>query len=152
MHHVAQLCDGGVATHQSRDLLNDVGTVGTIGVTTQDQPGRSPREGGILPIFLAGGSKEFEHTLRGAHRQGLAIGTPEGLVALVGDALSLQLVLRRADTGGLRLSEDGCRHDVEADMVLLAEDVVYGTHGLHLGSMGQHLTAVDIADGIAFTI
>ena len=130
--------------------------MGTIGVTTQEKPGRSIRGGrtaASLPsLGGAGGGKKFEHTLRGVHRQGLAIGTPEGLATLVGNTLSLQLVLRRADTGGLGLSEDGCRHDVEANVVLLAEDVVYGTYGLHLGSMGQHLTAVDIADGIAFTI
>jgi len=37
VHHVAQLGNGGVATHQCTDLLHDVGTVGTKGMTAQNE-------------------------------------------------------------------------------------------------------------------
>ena len=36
VHHVCQLADGGVLAHQHADLLDDVGAMGTVGVTTED--------------------------------------------------------------------------------------------------------------------
>ena len=69
-------------------------------------------------------------------------------MTLEGDTSSLQLFLRRTNTSGLRLCEDGSRHDVEADVVLSAEDMIHGTHRLHLGSMSQHLTAIDVTDSV----
>ena len=69
-------------------------------------------------------------------------------MTLEGDTSSLQLFLRRTNTSGLRLCEDGSRHDVEADVVLSAEDMIHSTHRLHLGSMSQHLTAIDVTDSV----
>ena len=53
-----------------------------------------------------------------------------------------------ADTCGFRIGEDGSRHDVETDVVLLAKNVVDSTNGLHLSSMGKHLATIDVANGI----
>ena len=108
--------------------------MGAIGMTTQNHP-----------VSIA---EEFQHTLRGIHGERLAVGTPKGFLAGVGNALCFELVLSGADTGCLGFGEDGCGHDVEADIVLLAEDMVHGADGLHLSGMGEHLTAVDVADGV----
>ena len=134
VYHVGEFAERGMFTHQDRDLLNDVGTMGAIGMTTQNHP-----------ISIA---EEFQHTLRGIHGERLAVGTPKGFLAGVGNALCFELVLSGADTGSLGFSEDGCGHDVEADIVLLAENMVDSTDGLHLSGMGEHLTTVDIADGV----
>ena len=134
VYHVGEFAERGMFTHQDRDLLNDVGTMGAIGMTTQNHP-----------ISIA---EELQHSLRGIHRERLTVGAPEGLLAGVGGARGLELVFGRADTGSLGFSEDGCGHDVEADIVLLAEDMVDGTDSLHLSGMGEHLTTVDIADGV----
>ena len=37
MYHITQLRDGGVATHQNANLLNDVGGMGPVGVTAEDE-------------------------------------------------------------------------------------------------------------------
>ena len=34
VHHIGEFADGGMFAHQDTDLLNDVGSVGAIGVTT----------------------------------------------------------------------------------------------------------------------
>ena len=57
VHHVGEFAERGMFTHQDRDLLNDVGCVGTIGVAAED--------------LVSRGYKEFQHTLRGVHREGL---------------------------------------------------------------------------------
>ena len=36
MHHIAQLFNGCITAHENADLLNDVGSVGTIGVTAEN--------------------------------------------------------------------------------------------------------------------
>ena len=99
MNHIGQFGEGGVFAHQDANLLDDIGRMGTIGVGSEDLTSRR--------------CKEFEHTLGFIHGKGLAIGTPEGLLADVGDGLFLQLILRRANTGSLGFCEDGSRHDVE---------------------------------------
>ena len=108
--------------------------MGAIGMTTQNHP-----------ISIA---EELQHTLRGIHGERLTVGAPEGLLAGVGGARGLELVFGRSDTGGFGFGEDGGGHDVEADVVLLAEDMVHGADGLHLSGMGEHLTTVDVADGV----
>ena len=136
VHHVTQLFYGGVTTHEDADLLNDVGSMGAKGMTAQymttlpcGHSFRSRRR-----------SKELEHPLRLAHCEGLAVGTPESLVHM-GSFTS-------PHARSFRVGEDGCRHDVETDMVLLTEDLIDSMDGLHLCGMGKHLTAVDIADGV----
>ena len=134
VHHVGEFAERGVLAHQDRDLLNDVGSMGTIGMTAENHP--------------VGIAEEFQHTFCGIHGERLAVGTPEGFLARIGNALCLELILCGADTGGLGFGEDSSWHDVEADVVLLAEDMVHGADGLHLSGMGEHLTAVDVADGV----
>jgi hypothetical protein len=34
VYHIGEFADGGVFAHQDADLLNDVGSMGAIGVTT----------------------------------------------------------------------------------------------------------------------
>ena len=46
------------------------------------------------------------------------------------------------------MGEHGSRHDVESNVVALAKDVVHGSEALESCSMGKHLTAVSVADGI----
>ena len=58
------------------------------------------------------------------------------------------MILGRTDTGCLGFGEDGGRHDVEADAIALAKNLVDSMHSLHLGSMGKHLTAIDVTYGI----
>ena len=134
MHHIGKFVEGRVLTHQHRDLLDHVGSMGSERMTTQD--------------FSLRRGEEFQHTLGLVHRQGFAVSTPEGLPTLVGNALFLQLIFRRSYTGSLRFCEYRCRHDVETDTIGLTQDMVYGTYGLHLCRMGQHLPTVGIADGV----
>ena len=133
--HVGEFGKSGVLAHQNRNLLDDVGGVGTVGVTAHDPS-------------IVGRSEELQHTLGLTHGEGLAVGTPEGLLADVRDALGLELVLRGAYTGSLGIGEDSGGHDVETDAVSLAQNMIDGTHGLHLCGMGKHLTTVDVADSI----
>ena len=98
VYHVGEFAERGVLAHQDRDLLNDVGSVGTIGVTTQNHP-----------ISIA---EELQHTLRGIHGERLTVGSPEGFLARIGNAFGFELILCGADTGSLGFSEDGCGHDV----------------------------------------
>jgi hypothetical protein len=85
MDHVGEFGKSGVLAHQNRNLLDDVGGVGTVGVTAHDPS-------------IVGRSEELQHTLGLTHGEGLAVGTPEGLLADVRDAISLELVLRGANT------------------------------------------------------
>ena len=68
MNHVAQLVDGGITTHKGTDLLDDVGTMGTIGMTAED-------------AAVGGIGEEFQHSIGLVHGESLAIGTPESFVA-----------------------------------------------------------------------
>ena len=106
MYHVAELPKGGFATYQYRHLLNDIGSMGTIGMTAEKT---------VVSV-----DEEFQHSLRLAHGQGLTIGTPEGFTTGVGKAPLLELVFRGSDTGSFRSGEDGGRHHVEANAVLSA--------------------------------
>ena len=99
-------------------------------------------------VFIVCSHKEFQHAFRLAHRKGLSVGTPERLPTLVGDALLLQLVFRRTYAGSLGFGKDSCRHDVETNAILLSKNVIDSTNSLHFGSVGQHLTSVDVANGI----
>ena len=92
--------------------------------------------------------KQLQHTFRLVHRHGLTVCTIVMLLTDILRSLSLQLVLGLAHTGCLRISEDGSRHDVEADAVGLAKDMVHGPLALHLGSVCKHLPAVHVAHGI----
>ena len=134
MHHVGQFADGGVFAHQHADLLNDISTVGTIGMTAKYQ--------------AIGADKKLEQTLSLAHGKSLAVSTPERFAALVGDTLRLQLILRRTYAGGLRRGKDGGGHDIETDAVVLTQDMVHSPHGLHLCGMSEHLTAIHITNGV----
>ncbi len=40
VYHVTQLRDSGIATHQDADLLNDIGSMSTVGMTAKN--GASP--------------------------------------------------------------------------------------------------------------
>lgn len=148
MHHVGEFAEGGIFAHQDTNLLYYVCGMGTVGMTAEERPTPSPSLRGRGITILYRRSEKLQHTLCLIHRQGLAIGTPEGFLTDVGDALRLQLVFCRTDAGSLRLSEDGGWHDVETNTILLAKNLVYSADGLHLGSMSQHLTAIDIADGV----
>ena len=75
VYHVAQLGDGGITIHQNADLLNDVGSMGSIGMTTYDT------------VF--GIRKQLQHTLGLVHSQSLAVGPPEGFATVVIDTISL---------------------------------------------------------------
>ena len=134
VYHVGEFLEGGLLAHQHGDLLNDVGCMGTIGMTAEDHALR--------------GGEELEHAFSLTHRHGLAVGAPESFLADIVDTLLFQLILRWPDTGSLGSGEDGGGHDVEVDTVGLAEDMVHSPDGLHLCRMGQHLTAVGIADGV----
>ena len=98
MHHVAQLRYGGIHAHQHTDLLHNVGSMSTKDMAAQDAPGRR----------LA---HQLQHALGLVHGQGLAIGTIEGLAALVSHALRLQLVLRQSHASRFGIGEDGSRDD-----------------------------------------
>ena len=37
MHHIREFVDGGMLAHQHADLLNNVGSVGAIGMTAEDK-------------------------------------------------------------------------------------------------------------------
>ena len=37
MDHVGEFVDGGVLAHQNGDLLDDVGSMGTVGVAAEDE-------------------------------------------------------------------------------------------------------------------
>ena len=37
MHHVGEFAERGMLAHQDRDFLNDVGSVGSVGMTTEDE-------------------------------------------------------------------------------------------------------------------
>ena len=134
VYHVGEFTECGVFAHQDRDLLDDVGSVGTVGVTTEN--------------LISGGNKKFQHALCGIHGESLAVGTPEGFLARIGNTLCFELILCGAYTGGFGFGENGCGHDVETDVVLLAEDMVDGSDSLHFCRMGEHLLAIHIADGI----
>ena len=97
---------------------------------------------------VVSGNEEFEQPFGLIHGERLTIGSPEGLLADKGNTLLLQLVFRGTNTSGFGRGEDGGRHDVETNAILLTYDMVHGTYSLHLGSVGEHLTTIDIADGV----
>jgi len=106
VHHVGEFAESGVLAHKDTDFLDDVGSMCTIGMTAKDNVIRR--------------HKEFQQTFALVHGEGLAIGTPEGFLADIRNALFLQLILRRTYTGGLGFGEDGGWHDAEVDIVVLA--------------------------------
>ena len=134
MHHVGQFAERGVLAHEGAHLLHHVGTMGTKGMGTEDEP--------------IGRGEEFEHSLCLTHGKSLAIGAPERLLADIGCGTGLELVLGGTYAGSLGGGEDGSGHDVEADAVSLTYDMVDSAHSLHLSSMGQHLTTIAVANGI----
>ena len=69
VYHVAKLCDGCIATHQGSDFLHHISSMSAKGMTAGDT---------VIVI-----REELQHTLTLAHRQRLAIGTPERLAAVV---------------------------------------------------------------------
>lgn len=94
VYHTAQLLDRSSHAHQHADLLHDVGTMGTIGMTAKNPTG----------IGLA---EEFQQTFGLAHRQGFTIGAPESLATFIGGAFFLQLVFALTYARCFRRSEDG---------------------------------------------
>ena len=132
--HVGELVKSGVLAHEHRDLLDDVGSMGSIGVAAKNLPLRR--------------GEKLEQAFCLIHSEGLAIGTPEGLAALVRRTSSLQLILCGAYAGGLRLGEDSSGHDVEVDAVALAQNMVDCTDSLHLSCMGKQLFSIGVANGI----
>ena len=76
MYHIREFVDGGMLAHQHADLLDDVGSMGTVCMTAED-------EASSLPV-RRWGDEEFQHAFALAHGQRFAVGTPEGLAALVG--------------------------------------------------------------------
>ena len=56
------------------------------------------------------------------------------------------MILRGAYAGSLGFCEDGGRHNVETNMVLLTENTIHNMDSLHLCGVGKHLTTVDIAN------
>ena len=104
VHNVGKFADGGVLTHQYRNFLDDIGSVGTIGMTAKNQTVVSRNE-------------KFKQTFGLIHGERLAIGSPEGLLADKSHILFLQLVFRGTDTSGFGRGEDGGRHDVETDAI-----------------------------------
>ncbi len=78
MNHISQFPDGSILTHQHTHLLNNVSTMGAIGMTTENQAIRT--------------DKELQKTFRLIHCQGLAVRAPEGFLARVSNATFLQLI------------------------------------------------------------
>ena len=135
VNHIREFVDGGILAHQNTDLLDDVGSMGTIGMTTKD-------------LSVGRSHEEFQKTFALVHGKSLAIGTPEGFLADEVDALSLELILSRTNACSLGGGKDGGRHDVETDTVVLAENMIDSADSLHLSSMSKHLTTIDITDSI----
>ena len=135
MHHVLQLVDRSITTHQYADFLHYICSMGAKGVTTKDESIVSRR-------------KQFEHAIGLVHRQCLTIGTPKSLMAFIIDSMLLQLVFARTYTSSFRLGEDGGRHNLKTDMITLAQKMIHRANGLHLCSMCQHLLSIDITNGI----
>lgn len=134
VYHTAQLLDGSAHAHQHTGLLHNVGTMGTIGMTAKNPTG----------IGLA---EEFQYTFGLAYRQGFTIGAPESLATFIGNAFFLQLVFALTYARCFRSSEDGGR-DRAHPRPLRGWEVIYYYSGLRLCCMGQHLTAIHIADGV----
>ena len=140
MHHVGEFAELGAFAHQHTDLLYDICSMGTVGMTAED--GASP-----IPSKRRG-DKELQHALGLTHREGLAIGPPEGFLADVRCTRSFKLIFRWPDTGRLGLREDGGWHDVEADTITLSQNMIDSPNSLHLSGMGKHLTTIAVADGV----
>ena len=92
--------------------------------------------------------EQFEHTFCLVHSQCFAVSSPKRLTALVGNAQLLQLIFCGTYTSCLRFSKDGCRYDIKANAILTSQNLVDNMDSLHLSSMCQHLTAVNVANGI----
>ena len=134
VYHIGEFTKRGVLAHEDADLLDNIGTMSAIGMTAED--------------FARRGNKEFQQAFGFAHSEGLAIGAPKGFLALVVDALFLQLILCWSHASSLWLGKDGCWHDIEADAIRLAQNLIDSMNGLHLSSMGEHLTAISVANGV----
>ena len=93
VYHVLQLCERGVAAHEDRNLLYDVGGMCSVGMTRDDF------------ALLVG--EQLHHTLGFLHGQGLAVGTIDGFVGLIAVASSLADILTWDYAGSLGISEDG---------------------------------------------
>lgn len=61
--HVGEFVESGVFAHEHRDLLDDVGSMGSVGVAAKDFPLRR--------------GEKLEQAFCLIHSKGLAIGTPE---------------------------------------------------------------------------
>ena len=134
MNGIPQLPQGGTEGDEARDFLHEI-----CGMSAEDV--------GTEQTALARFTAEFDHSFGFAHRQRLAVGTVEGFVTFEGCADLLQLVFGGAHAGRFGFSEDGRWHHIETNLVLNVKDTVDHVNSLHLCSVGQHLTAVDIADG-----
>ena len=139
MDGLAQLPERCPERDVGRHFLDDIG-----GMCSEDM--------GAEQLAFLGLAAQLHHSLGLVHCQSLAVGAVETLVALERHALFLQLIFRGTDASGLRLGEDSGRHEVETYLVLDAEDAVHDMYALHLRRMGQHLTAVDVANGKTLTI
>ena len=101
---VAKLAERGIERNVGCHLLHDVGSVCTEDMCAEQ-------------TSFVGFAAELHHALRLVHRQSLAVGTIEGLVAFEWNALLLQLVFRWTNASNLWVCEDSGGHDVEANAV-----------------------------------
>ena len=123
VYGLAELLEGGTEGDVGGGFLDEVGCMGSVGMTTEQ-------------TSFAGLTAKLHHALCLAHGERLAIGTVEGFMALEGHGSLFQLVLGWPYAGCFRCREYGCRHDIETDVVLDAKDVVHDVKTLVLCGMG----------------
>lgn len=119
----------------SSGFLNDVGGVCAVGMAAED-------------ASLVRLAADLDHALGLVHGPSLSVGPVGCLVALEFGPLFLESFLGGSYGSGFRRGEDGGRNDVEAYVVVVAEDSVYDVKTLVLCGMCQHQTSVDIAYGV----
>ena len=123
VYGLAELLEGGTEGDVGGGFLDEVGCMGSVGMTTEQ-------------TSFAGLTAKLHHALCLAHGKCLSIGTVEGFMALEGHGSLFQLILRRPYAGCFRGREDGSGHDIETDVVFDAEDVVHDMKALVLCGMG----------------
>lgn len=137
MDDVSQLFQSDVEIHQRSHFLYDSSGIGTHDMTSD-----------YLGIRLRAIADDFYESFGGLYSLRLAVAAVEAFVGSVVGVLGFCLILGQPDGSHFGTREDRSGHDVETNAVIMAQNMVNYMAALRCCCMSQHLTAIDITNGI----